>query len=283
MRKQRICGRRDRLLYGALMGLLAVFAFLCSILSECIPPYREVGDGCVRLEKEDTEKKVDSVQVLEYLQDRHLIVTTDEADDWLEFVEYCDTQTEGVWVEPAIVQIVCSLQSGSGFLIEMTPQYLYFATCAHVIGTEESIQIVLWNKESVQGQVFAHSEGFDLAVVAVDASRVSFETKRQLRKVRMEESAWQRLSENDSVFIQASSQSAAGDFYNGEVLYKEVYVPEFDCYMICCRTVALQGMSGGGIFDSSGCLIGMINGGTGNREIVGLSLPVILGQWEQWH
>lgn len=279
MLNQKIRHRRERLLYAALFGLLAVFAFLCSIWSECIPLPVEVGEDCVREDTTDREDLINPLQVAAYLRDRHLIMTTNEEDDWLEFVQYRDMETTGVWVEPAVVQVICSQQSGSGILIDMDYEHLIYATCAHVIGDEETMQIVFWNEESAQAKVFARSESFDLAFLSVDASRVSYDTRLQLRKARMDETAWEKLSENDPVFIQASSQNAAGDFYSGKMLYKEVFVPEFDCFMVCCQVIALHGMSGGGIFDESGHLIGMINGGTGNGEIVGLSLPVIMGQW----
>ena len=74
------------------------------------------------------------------------------------------------------------------------------------------------------------------------------------------------------------SREPAEDYYEGYVQYREIYVPEFDCYMLCIKSTPIPGMSGGGIFDMQGDLVAMVNGGTASGQVVGLSLPVMTGQ-----
>lgn len=285
-------------MWALLFMILAVFSFLCEILSNLLvwgTPAEEIAQSDINPEAyvqnyvlpswneqqglvHEDGSKVTSSQIRSYLKQRHLIITTTREDEWKEQVFYGDMGTEGTMVEPAIVLLQMTHQTGSGVILQITEEKLLVSTCAHVVGDEQEVTVYFADGTQAAGEVVGRSSGFDLAFLEVACRDIPYDTRMELRYARTDESAWSQLLEGDAVFILASSGEPAGDYYEGYVQYREIYVPEFECYMVCVKSTPIPGMSGGGIFDRKGNLVAMINGGTASGQVVGLSLPVIMGQ-----
>ena len=288
--------KHNRIMWALFFMTLAVFSFLCEVLSALliqgeapVEAARSDQDGYLvnyelpswRAEQELTHEDgspVTAAQVRSYLKMRPLIVTTTQEDDWKELARYGDMETEGTEVEPSIVRLKMSHQTGSGVILQITEDTLLLSTCAHVVEDEKEVEVFFWDGTEVTGNVVEKSATFDLAYVEVDSRMIPYETRMKLRYAKVDEDAWTNLTEDAYVFILASSREPAGDYYEGYVQYREVYVPEFESYMVCIKSTPIPGMSGGGIFDMKGNLVAMVNGGTASGQVVGLSLPVMLGQ-----
>lgn len=288
------------MMWALLFMILAVFSLLCEILSgllvQGMPP-EEIAASDLNPEAyvrnyvlpswtlqhgqvHEDGSKVTSSQIRSYLRKRHLIITTTRADEWKEQVLYGNMETEGTMVEPAIVLLKMTHQTGSGVILQITDEKVLVSTCAHVVGEENEAIVYFEDGTQAAGKVVGRSPGFDLAFLEVACKDIPYDTRMDLRYVRTDEAAWAQLREDDPVFIIASSGEPAGDYYEGYVQYREIYVPEFECYMVCLKSTPIPGMSGGGIFDREGNLVAMVNGGTASGQVVGLSLPVIIGQWD---
>ena len=68
----------------------------------------------------------------------------------------------------------------------------------------------------------------------------------------------------------------ADQSYIGVVSDTSAYIEDLGQNMMYCMCYAQAGMSGGGMFDAYGNLIGMVTGGTQQNETVSVSLPDIL-------
>ena len=289
--------RHMKTMWALLFMLLAVFSFLCEILSALLlqgslreevalsdlypETYEEsyvLPSWTLREAKHEDGTPVTAAQVRSYLRHRPLIMTTTQEDAWKELVRYDSMETQDTEVEPAIVQLKTSHQTGSGIILQIAEDSFLLSTCAHVVEEEPEITVIFQDGTSVMGTVLERSADFDLAFLKVASQDIPYETRVKLRCARIKEAAWTQLAENDPVFILASSRKPAGDYYEGYVQYREIYVPEFDCYMLCIKSTPIPGMSGGGIFDRQGNLVAMVNGGTASGQVVGLSLPVMTGQ-----
>ena len=289
--------RHTGLMWALLLMILAVFYFLCEILSALLIqglPREEVSrrdlypedyeesyvlpSWSLREAKHEDGTPVTTAQVRSYLYHRPLIMTTTQEDDWRELVQHGDMETRDTAVEPAIVQLKMSHQTGSGVILQITEEDFLISTCAHGVEDETEITVIFEDGTSAIGTVIDKSDAFDLAFLLVPSADIPYETRVKLRYAKVDESAWTDLDEDAYVFILASSRQPAGDYYEGYVQYKEIYVPEFDCYMLCIKSSPIPGMSGGGIFDMQGNLVAMVNGGTASGQVVGLSLPAMMGQ-----
>jgi len=273
--------RRQKKLWALLFLLLAVFAFLCEVLSELVitgEASAEVAQSPFQETRQEEITGVTEDEVEEYLRDRPLVMVTGASDDWFLLINYGNTKTDGRNVRPAIVQIRTPEQSGSGIILEVARDRILLSTCGHVIGGNQEAEVSFFDGESVTGKLWRKSDGCDIAFLEVKAEEIPAATRFALRSVRTEEEAWEELAEGEEVFLLASVNVPAGDYYEGYAQYKEIYVPEFGCMMFCCRCEPVLGMSGGGIFDREGNLVAMVNGGTDLGQVVGLSLPVMLGE-----
>lgn len=284
--------QKERKQWVLLFLLLAILSFLCENLAQMMFPLNE--EIVYEVSEETTNPKVLSsyerrlkaddaglnAAVTAKLRNRRLIQVTTPAEEWKAIVNLELLEAGAGEILAGVVRLDMGAVTGSGCVLAIEEDRVVISTCGHVLLEERQGEVTFYNGFTATGYVLAKSDYFDIGFLEIPLENISYELRESFRFLSLEEEAWGRLQNGERFYAVGSVEVPAGDFYEGILDDKEVYVPEFDCYMFAGSCPAKAGMSGGGVFDKDGYLIGIINGGAQSGLIVGLSLPVVLGQYE---
>lgn len=176
-------------------------------------------------------------------------------------------------VRDSIVRIDMGNAYGSGVIFRLTPDGVIIATNRHVLEYWQEDVGVIWFPQGfyVSARALGSAQNCDVGFLKVENSELGMETLLTLRSVPVDEEVYGALSEGDEAFCLGADREA------GEVVYQEAVVGETERYidvfggeMLYLYGFAKEGMSGGGIFDGYGHLIGLLAGGTWQNEVAGV-------------
>lgn len=163
--------------------------------------------------------------------------------------------------------------SGSGVLFSYKDNISYIVTCHHVIEGCNGFEAVLSNGESLKAQLVGGDEKSDIAVLSVD-------------KVGLTYSAW--FHDTDTLRLGSTVicignplGTLPGSVSTGVVSYlnREIKVDSFNSMKLIQTDVAINsGNSGGGLFNASGALIGIVNAKYSSSGIEGLGFAIPANQ-----
>lgn len=176
-------------------------------------------------------------------------------------------------VKDSIVRIDMGGAYGSGVIFRMTAEGAVIATNRHVLAywDDESGVVCFPQGWYVSARMLGYSETCDVGFLRVDKEELGLEALMELRSVPVDEAVYDSLQGGETAF------TLGADRAQNEIIYQEARVEETDRYigtfggeMLYGRGFAKEGMSGGGIFDCYGHLIGLLAGGTFQDEIAGV-------------
>lgn len=165
---------------------------------------------------------------------------------------------------------------GNGVVYEETGGVLWIATAAHVVGNaqEKQIRIQQGSLDYRCEQSIAF-EGADLAFLRCTAGKKRTETGAVYDKAQFD-----MLEPGDRVWIYGQT--------DGKVLRLEgsledtwIYVEDFAQYMLLARGTLYPGMSGCGLYDGEGNLIGIACGSNEDGEIAAIPLNILQARFEE--
>lgn len=219
-----------------------------------------------------------------------LIQTTTPKEEYLGLVHLDLLQTEenlhgGISqsvqsVQPSVVRIQTGNYTGSGIILEVLEDSLLIASNKHQLASQEFSGIWLYSGEVLSGKRIALSEQYDLGFVLADMRTLSYETRKTLRCIRMDEACEEALKRGTEIFFVGSADGVASNVYHGSVADAWYYFDEFGSYMIYNYCQAKPGMSGGGTYDEHGHCIGMVTGGH-DDETASLPMSLIREEWKR--
>lgn len=183
-------------------------------------------------------------------------------------------------VLPSIVRIQTGNFTGSGIILEVQEDTLLIASNRHQLISREFSGIQLFNGEVVSGRRIYLSQQYDVGFVLADISSLSYESRSELRCVRIKEACEKSLTRGTKMFLIGSADGVACNIYQGTVADPWYYFDEFGSYMIYNYCMAKAGMSGGGTYDEHGHCIGMITGGY-EDETASLPMELIREEWKK--
>lgn len=170
-------------------------------------------------------------------------------------------------------------------------------------------------KASVTGQVIGYSASYDLAYLHVSWEALPPAVEARYRE-RLEEGwpensqaqepemqgsvfetelfwneegrrgavrtdrAYQELRAGERVVQIGMSESASLEYYVGTAQAKEIFISDYNAFMLLNECHAREGMSGGGAFDESGRLIGIIIAGD-EQGTVCMPMTVVLREYRE--
>ena len=224
----------------------------------------------------------------------HLIQTVTEQDIYegmlaLGYLETPTLETEDCGkayenVKNSIVRIQMGNAYGSGIIWELSPEMVVIATNRHVLDywKEESGFVHFTQGFDVDATILGTSKIFDVGFVAVDCEQFAYEELQKIRYACVDEAAYESLEQGTEMFlVDIGSMGNEMQYYVGTVEDSYRYIEDFDAYMLYGHGFAKAGMSGSGIFDGRGFLIGMTTGGTIQNETAGVPLPDIVEAYEE--
>lgn len=213
---------------------------------------------------------------------RPLIQSTTYEDEYLGAVklgalimpELAGANEETLYEEAAkcVVRIVMGQYAGSGLIWSMEEEGMVIAANKHLLREAAYGTVTFSNEMVLPAEILAFSQEYDLGFLFIPREELTSELLRDcygVRRIQMvSEKAGEQIEEkleNQNIMQIASSQQAAADCYKGSV--KGIsFVPEFQVFLLETACYSKAGMSGGGVFDEKGYLLGMIAGGNVELE-----------------
>ncbi|MCI9465080.1 MAG: trypsin-like peptidase domain-containing protein [Lachnospiraceae bacterium] len=173
---------------------------------------------------------------------------------------------------------------GSGVIWDLTPDYVIIASSRHVLEYwEETSGYVRFSQGYfTPGKILYISQEYDVAFLAVDNTEFTYRQLEEMRYVHRDISLYQTLQAGDEMFSVGADveNTEVPLYYKGSIADAWMYIEDFGEYMIYGYGQAEPGMSGGGVFDAKGNLIGLLTGATPDGETAALPLPVIMEAYE---
>ena len=181
-------------------------------------------------------------------------------------------------VEGSVVRIDMGKAYGSGVVFRMTQDGAVVATNRHVLAywREESGVIRFPAGYYASARVLGSSESCDVGFLLVEKETLGLGAVSGLRRAFTAVSAYTGLQRGESIFCLGAGKEEDEMIFQEAVLEDTGrYIETFGGKMLYGRGFAREGMSGGGIFDGRGRLIGLLAGGTYQNEIAGVPVDQV--------
>jgi len=160
------------------------------------------------------------------------------------------------------------VQAGSGSGIILTSDG-YIVTCKHVVDGAETIKVILNDESEHEAKLVGSDSRSDLAVLKIDATNLSPATLGDSDMLTVGE---------DVIAIGNPLGELRGTATSGIIsaLSREVTVENASMKLIQTDAAISPGNSGGGLFNASGSLVGIVNAkaSSNNAEGLGFAIPV---------
>lgn len=176
-------------------------------------------------------------------------------------------------VRGSVVRIVMGKAYGSGVIFRLTEEGAVIATNRHVLAywQDESGVIRFPEGYYAGARVLGSSESCDVGFLLVEREELGLGTLSGLRSVPVDEGIYAGLQRGEAIFCLGADGEEEETIYQEAVLQDTgIYIETFGGEMLYGRGFAKEGMSGGGIFDAYGHLLGLLAGGTYQNEIAGV-------------
>lgn len=180
-----------------------------------------------------------------------------------------------------MVQLRAEGLLGSGVLCRVEEDRLLILTAAHVLEeADASVQVTFADGSCVSTEDFECFESGDFAVVRVAGSQVSEDTLEQCLCANIDKASLDAAASGQGCIVMGSRSGVAGEAYEGVILDHWIFMEDYGQYMMWVKAEGRQGMSGGGLFDRQGHLLGIISGGNEDGELAVVPLSLILAEVE---
>ena len=163
---------------------------------------------------------------------------------------------------------------GSGVIWDHMDGRPIIVTAGHLLEEGEVLRIVFADGSACTGKVLGTAE-------CADVGFVKAEWEEERPAVSLHQRIFDTLDAYSALFVIAGTQDGAGDVAMDAVLEERAwYREEFGSDVMILRCRSGPGMSGGGVFDGYGHLVGLVAGGSGDRTAA-LSMETLNDAYEE--
>ena len=176
-------------------------------------------------------------------------------------------------VENCVVRVIMGRAYGSGVIYAMTADAVIIATNRHVLEYWDDAEGIVWFPQGyfMSARCLGSAENCDVGFLRIESSEFAGDTLPALRHVAVDEESSAGPERGTAIFCLGAGREVEEVLYQEAVVEEPVrYIGDFDAYMLYGRGFAREGMSGCGIFDGCGYLVGLLAGGTDRNEIAGV-------------
>jgi len=178
-----------------------------------------------------------------------------------------------------MVQLQAGNLFGSGVIYKEEDDKLIILTAAHVLEEAEGCVVVTFvdGWRVVSGE-YECSELGDFAAVKVDGDNVPGRHLKQYLRANVDKDSFDEATGEAGCIVMGCSGGVAAEAYEGVVLDHWIYMEDYGQYMMWVQSEAKPGMSGGGLFDRQGHLLGILSGVSGDSELAVVPLSLVLAE-----
>ncbi len=163
--------------------------------------------------------------------------------------------------------------SGSGVLFAYDELFSYIVTCHHVIEDCQNFMITFSDNEQIEAKLVGGDKKSDIAVLSIEKTNLTY-------------SAWFENTDtlrlgSKVICIGNPLGTLPGSVSTGVVSYNNRLIPVDtynELYLIQTDVAINSGNSGGGLFNSAGALIGIVNAKYSSTGIEGLGFAIPANQ-----
>ncbi len=236
----------------------------------------------------------DSEYQFQYMLDKDLLVTQKEQSE--------NTAASFENIRPGVVQIHVGNIYGGGTVWKITKDGIIIVSNRHVLEhfaaqarqDVNSNYVTFFDGEAARAELIGLSAEYDVGFVKVPLSELTYAQLCTLRSSRIDTEAYagiragmtifcvhsqdiiRRGPDDDAVVMDGKGTGIADQSYVGIISVTDAYIEDLGQNMIYSMCYAEPGMSGSGMFDGYGNLIGMVTGGTEQNEMISVPLSDIL-------
>lgn len=179
--------------------------------------------------------------------------------------------------EQAAVRVSCDAGSGNGVIVWAKGREFVLATAAHVTGREPE-NVAVDGIPVCDPESYVSTE-YDLAFVKFCLP--DSESAPLLQEANIDAAGYDALEDGDEIRV-FGFLGQEGRWYAGKVLSRWIYMEDFGYHMLWGEMGQMQGgLSGSGVYDGDGRLVGILCGGGGEDEIAVLTMNIIAAQWQR--
>lgn len=180
-----------------------------------------------------------------------------------------------------MVQIGGGDRLGSGVICGVEEERLVILTAAHVLEeAEEVLRVTFADGLSVMCDDFECMETGDVGLIRIKGTDIPEENRENYLCALIDREGFDAAAEGDGCIVMGSRDGVAAEAYEGVLLDSWIYMEDYGCHMMWIRAEGKPGMSGGGLFDRQGRLLGILSGQNGKGELAAAPLSLILAQFE---
>lgn len=270
---------------------MTALLLLCGMLSGCVRDNPAKAEKDLNPEKESVTEEM-SAEVKEAYREALAsgeLICPGFPEVW--YLTQMDEQELLDKICPAVVRLENGELYGSGIIWKMEEDTIWILTNQHLLegenpdavnrGTDLQPEVIFWDGIRGIAEIAVLSEIYDFAVLRVNLETLGYYTAERYYAVRYDETSFGNLKPGDDIFMLGSADYPAGNLYYGTIGNCSVYMEDFDTEMMWAYCEVKPGMSGSGVFDVRGNLIGIVCAGNDRKEAAVLPLDKILAEWER--
>ncbi|MGN0425102.1 MAG: serine protease [Acetatifactor sp.] len=169
---------------------------------------------------------------------------------------------------PMMVQLEGGGLLGSGVIAGMDEERIVILTAAHVISQANSyVRVTFFDDYNAVSRETDCYESQDIGVVIVERSDVPEENLEHYQCAGWQQGDDAAVQQGDICIALGCTLGVAAQSYEGIIEEPWIFVEDYGQHMILAKVNGKPGMSGGGLFDKDGNLLGIISGGNDDGEL----------------
>lgn len=186
-------------------------------------------------------------------------------------------------VKNSVVRLDMGAAYGSGIIYRLTEEAVIIATNRHVLEYWDETAGVVWFPQGyfADATVLGSASESDVGFLRVENGELGYDTLMTLRSVCTDEMPLDGQAQIEGFCVGMDRREQEPVFHEAVLEREERYIALFQGDMLYGHGFAREGMSGGGIFDSCGHLLGLLAGGTYQNEIAGVSAGRIAAAYRE--
>lgn len=184
----------------------------------------------------------------------------------------------------SIVKVVVKDAAGSGIVWKINDENIVIVSSKHLLMKDVKARVTFCDEEGVDAEIMGYSQQYDIGFLKIDNKNVNANILRDIYEAVPVENFTDEadmLTQQSVLQIGADLNGTKEHFATGTILGVG-YEPVFNTDVLRTNCYSKAGMSGGGVFDIGGRLLGMISGGEVAEDAkireaeISYSLPVAL-------